>query len=143
MKGVDPLKTAGHVLTVQHGASTLPKNYFALFPAMHVAEVHLATGFQNVIWDVLESTAPELYEEMKKTLHEKFSEKLSKYDTEAIGFAKERKRVTEFFKRELLSVGIEEKVEMELDKEFIMLFNSLYTLLKPKAGTVASGDRED
>jgi len=36
---------------VQHGASTLPNEAFDRFPAMGTAEIHLATGFQNIIYD--------------------------------------------------------------------------------------------
>ncbi|MCX5825631.1 MAG: class II fructose-bisphosphate aldolase, partial [Deltaproteobacteria bacterium] len=36
---------------VQHGASTLPDEAFDRFPATGTAEVHLATGFQNIIYD--------------------------------------------------------------------------------------------
>ena len=34
---------------VQHGASTLPDEVFHLFPEHGTAEIHLATGFQNLI----------------------------------------------------------------------------------------------
>jgi fructose/tagatose bisphosphate aldolase len=36
---------------VQHGASTLPEEAFDMFPKVGTAEVHLATGFQNIIYD--------------------------------------------------------------------------------------------
>ena len=36
---------------VQHGASTLPDDAFHLFPEKETAEIHLATGFQNIIYD--------------------------------------------------------------------------------------------
>src|SRR5512137_2842081 len=36
---------------VQHGASTLPDEAFDRFPAVATAEIHLATGFQNIIYD--------------------------------------------------------------------------------------------
>ena len=36
---------------VQHGASTLPDEAFDLFPQEETVEVHLATGFQNIIMD--------------------------------------------------------------------------------------------
>src|SRR5439155_25942713 len=36
---------------VQHGASTLPDELFHQFPAVETAEIHLATGFQNVMYD--------------------------------------------------------------------------------------------
>ena len=36
---------------VQHGASTLPEEAFDNFPQVETAEIHLATGFQNLIYD--------------------------------------------------------------------------------------------
>ena len=36
---------------VQHGASTLPDDAFDMFPKMETIEVHLATGFQNIVYD--------------------------------------------------------------------------------------------
>jgi hypothetical protein len=36
---------------VQHGASTLPAELFHYFPEVETAEIHLATGFQNIIFD--------------------------------------------------------------------------------------------
>ncbi len=36
---------------VQHGASTLPDELFHRFPAVEAAEIHLATGFQNLLFE--------------------------------------------------------------------------------------------
>lgn len=36
---------------VQHGASTLPAEAFDKFPQVGTLEIHLATGFQNIIFD--------------------------------------------------------------------------------------------
>lgn len=36
---------------VQHGASTLPEEAFHMFPETGTSEIHLATGFQNIIYD--------------------------------------------------------------------------------------------
>jgi hypothetical protein len=36
---------------VQHGASTLPDEAFHHFPQNGTAEIHLATGFQNILYD--------------------------------------------------------------------------------------------
>lgn len=36
---------------VQHGASTLPDTLLSEFPKAEAAEIHLATGFQNMIFD--------------------------------------------------------------------------------------------
>ncbi|MFN0148425.1 MAG: class II fructose-bisphosphate aldolase, partial [Dehalococcoidia bacterium] len=55
----DALRRLGHTARtrygmagcVQHGASTLPDELFHLFPEAETAEVHLATGFQNLLMD--------------------------------------------------------------------------------------------
>jgi fructose/tagatose bisphosphate aldolase len=36
---------------VQHGASTLPAGAFGNFPRVETAEIHLATNFQNIVFD--------------------------------------------------------------------------------------------
>src|SRR5687767_15175761 len=36
---------------VQHGASTLPADAFGNFPRIETAEIHLATNFQNIVFD--------------------------------------------------------------------------------------------
>jgi fructose/tagatose bisphosphate aldolase len=51
--------------SVQHGASTLPESVFNKFPENDAVEIHLATGFQNMILD-----APTLPEEMKQAIRE-------------------------------------------------------------------------
>ena len=54
----DVLKRLGEVArsyglagAVQHGASTLPDELFHRFPAVETAEIHLATGFQNALYE--------------------------------------------------------------------------------------------
>jgi len=54
--------TAG---SVQHGASTLPESVFNKFPESDAVEIHLATGFQNMILD-----APTLPEAMKHEIRQ-------------------------------------------------------------------------
>jgi fructose/tagatose bisphosphate aldolase len=49
--------------SVQHGASTLPESVFNKFPESKAVEIHLATGFQNMVLD-----APSLPEEMKEAI---------------------------------------------------------------------------
>ena len=139
----DPSKPGDRVLSVQHGASTLPRHYFPLFPAMHVAEIHLATGFQNIVWDVLEKEDGELYQRMKGLTSTKFGEHIAKHKTQGIGFMKERKRVTEFVKKELLLSPAIPAIEKELGKEFTTIFSSLYSILLPKSGGMVKGNRAD
>jgi fructose-bisphosphate aldolase, class II len=51
--------------SVQHGASTLPESVFNKFPESDAVEIHLATGFQNMILD-----APSFPEEMKQAIRD-------------------------------------------------------------------------
>ena len=44
-------RSYGAAGAVQHGASTLPDELFHHFPAVETAEIHLATGFQNLLYD--------------------------------------------------------------------------------------------
>jgi fructose/tagatose bisphosphate aldolase len=44
-------REAGLAGAVQHGASTLPDELFHRFPAAETAEIHLATGFQNLLYE--------------------------------------------------------------------------------------------
>jgi hypothetical protein len=50
---------------VQHGASTLPMEYFSRFPETETVEIHLALGFNNLIFD-----HPRLPEEVKRDIRE-------------------------------------------------------------------------
>ena len=47
--------------SVQHGASTLPEQVFNRFPEAKAVEIHLATGFQNMVLD-----APSLPQDIKE-----------------------------------------------------------------------------
>jgi fructose/tagatose bisphosphate aldolase len=51
--------------SVQHGASTLPESVFNKFPEAEAVEIHLATGFQNMILD-----APTLPQEIKDDIRD-------------------------------------------------------------------------
>jgi fructose/tagatose bisphosphate aldolase len=50
---------------VQHGASTLPESVFNKFPEAEAVEIHLATGFQNMILD-----APTLPQEIRNGIRD-------------------------------------------------------------------------
>ena len=47
----DVARSYGLAGAVQHGASTLPDELFHRFPAVETAEIHLATGFQNLLYE--------------------------------------------------------------------------------------------
>ena len=51
--------------SVQHGASTLPEDVFNKFPENRAVEIHLATGFQNMVLD-----APSLPQQIKDEIRQ-------------------------------------------------------------------------
>jgi fructose/tagatose bisphosphate aldolase len=111
---------------VQHGASTLPDEAFDKFPAMGTAEIHLATGFQNIIYD--SSNFPQklrekIYEYIKNQLKDEWKEK----DTEEQFIYKTRKKGFGHFKLEMwhLPAQTRNKLGAELEKQFTFLFDKL------------------
>ena len=63
---------------VQHGASTLPDEAFDRFPATGTAEIHLATGFQNMIYDSKDFPAKlraKIYDHLKAEMKGEWKEK--------------------------------------------------------------------
>ncbi len=58
-------KEYGIAGSVQHGASTLPESVFNRFPESDAVEIHLATGFQNMVLD-----APSFPKELKREIRE-------------------------------------------------------------------------
>jgi hypothetical protein len=57
---------------VQHGASTLPDEAFDRFPAIGTAEIHLATGFQNIIYD-----SPNLPKSLRNQIYDYLNENMA------------------------------------------------------------------
>ena len=111
---------------VQHGASTLPDEAFDRFPATGTAEIHLATGFQNIIYD--SSSFPKnlkakIYEHMKTEFKSEWKEK----DTEEQFIYKTRKKGFGPFKSEMWNLPEEtlDKISGELEKQFSFLFDKL------------------
>jgi len=111
---------------VQHGASTLPDEAFDNFPAMGTAEIHLATGFQNIIYD--SSNFPkDLKEKIYEYVKTQFKDEWKEKDTEEQFIYKTRKKGIGPFKLEMwhLPAGTRNKIGAELEKQFTFLFDKL------------------
>ncbi len=111
---------------VQHGASTLPENYFYLFPESECVEVHLATGFQNFIYD--HPALPyEFREKIYSYLKNNFKNEWKEGDTEAQFLYKIRKKGFGAFKKEWwdLSYEIKENILTDLESYLEKLFTAL------------------
>ena len=111
---------------VQHGASTLPDEAFDRFPATATAEIHLATGFQNMIYDSKGFPAPlraRIYDHLRAELRGEWKEK----DTEEQFIYKSRKKGFGPFKRELWSLPADvlDEICAELEGKFTFLFDKL------------------
>ncbi len=109
---------------VQHGASTLPDELFDKFHQVGTSEIHLATGFQNIIFDHLPE---DLRNEMYKYIKEEFKDQWKEGMTEEQFIYKTRKRVFGPFKQKLWTLPdeIKERVLDALDKKFRLLFERL------------------
>jgi len=55
---------AKRMVTVQHGASTLAPELYKGFSAVGVGEVHLATEYQSIIFNIIEEKEPEVFNKM-------------------------------------------------------------------------------
>jgi fructose/tagatose bisphosphate aldolase len=111
---------------VQHGASTLPDEAFDNFPKRGTAEVHLATAFQNMIYDSRYFPVPlreMIYDYIRKDL---ISEKGAK-DTDEQFIYKTRKKGFGAFKKDMwnLAPDVLKGIGKELENKFFFLFDQL------------------
>jgi len=111
---------------VQHGASTLPNEAFDKFPAVGTAEVHLATGFQNIIYDSSHFPA-DLKRKIYDYIGTHFAGERKEKDTEEQFIYKTRKKGFGPFKQELraLPKEIRDAIGAELENQFLFLFEKL------------------
>ncbi len=111
---------------VQHGASTLPEAAFSLFPKAGTAEVHLATGFQNIIYDS-EYFPRELTDTIAARLVNNYSNEAKQGETREQFLYKTRKKAFGDFKREIWDLPQEsvQAIGQALEDRFSLLFREL------------------
>ena len=130
----DTLKTLSHLARaeyglagcVQHGASTLPEEAFDMFPKIGAAEIHLATGFQNIIYDspsLPKAFREEVYEFVKK----EFAGERKEGETEEQFIYGTRKKALGPLKKRWwdLPGDVKSGIMKELEERFGLLFNKL------------------
>ncbi|MHB8770372.1 MAG: class II fructose-bisphosphate aldolase [Syntrophales bacterium] len=111
---------------VQHGASTLPNEAFDRFPATGTAEIHLATGFQNIVYD-----SPNFPGDLRAKIYDYVKREAAsdrkEGDTEEQFIYKTRKKGTGPFKRDLwdLPQALRLALGKELEAQFALLFRKL------------------
>jgi fructose/tagatose bisphosphate aldolase len=111
---------------VQHGASTLPEEAFHHFPTNGTAEIHLATGFQNILYD--DGGLPDaLRAEMMAWCLANCADERKPDETEEQFLYKTRKKAIGPFKRALwtLPPEAEEGIGANLHTKFGLLFDHL------------------
>lgn len=111
---------------VQHGASTLPDEAFDMFPQVGTVEVHLATGFQNIIFD--SPNFPEdLLAAINKHLAAQYKDEKKEGETEEQFLYKTRKKAFGDFKKELwhLPQRNHHGLMQELEDRFSLIFHKL------------------
>jgi fructose/tagatose bisphosphate aldolase len=111
---------------VQHGASTLPPDAFDAFPRVGACEIHLATDFQNMIYDHPQFPKA-LKDEMYAWLRVHAADERKPKDTEEQWLYKSRKKAIGPFKRRAweLPAGVREAIGAALEERFAFLMKQL------------------
>jgi fructose/tagatose bisphosphate aldolase len=111
---------------VQHGASTLPPDAFHAFPEVGACEIHLATDFQNMVYEHPAFPAA-LKSEMYAWLKEHATEERKPNDTEGQFYYKARKKAIGPFKRQLwgLDEATRKAIGGSLEERFSFLMGKL------------------
>jgi len=109
---------------VQHGASTLPNEAFHRFSEVECAEIHLATQFQNLVYEYLPlDLKEEIYDWLKNNLS---NERKPDWSNDQFIY-KTRKKALGPFKAKInsLSRDLKNKISYKLEEEFSFLFDQL------------------
>ena len=111
---------------VQHGASTLPREYFHKFPEMETLEIHLATGFMNVYMDNPAFPA-ELTAKINRYLDANHSDERKEGQTDIQFQMKTRKKAIGPFKPEMWAMdpAASAVVFQALEDEFSFFYDQL------------------
>ena len=109
---------------VQHGASTLPDTAFNNFPKRETAEIHLATNFQNMLFDHMPA-------ELRATIYDWLStnakDERKSTDSDEQFYYKTRKKALGPFKKQLWDLPDATKLVLAkaYDEKFAFLFQQL------------------
>jgi fructose/tagatose bisphosphate aldolase len=111
---------------VQHGASTLPEEVFDEFPKSQTAEIHLATGFQNMVYDHPAFPA-ELKQEITEWCRTNAADERKAGETDEQFFYKTRKKAIGPFKQRMweFAPNVKDPIVRDLEAKFGFLFQKL------------------
>lgn len=111
---------------VQHGASTLPSEAFHKFVETEATEVHLATEFQNMVYE-----NPHFPEELRNRIYDWIKQNLAgerkEGQTEEQFIYKTRKKALGPFKKEIFGLpqNIKDAIVTSVEEKFDFLFKQL------------------
>jgi fructose/tagatose bisphosphate aldolase len=117
-------KEFGLAGAVQHGASTLPDEAFDAFPRVGACEIHLATNFQNLLYDHMPSG---MREGIYKWLDQNAADERKPKDSADQFYYKTRKKALGPFKRDIWGMpeDVKERLAKVYDEKFAFLFEKL------------------
>jgi fructose/tagatose bisphosphate aldolase len=111
---------------VQHGASTLPPEAFDAFPRVGACEIHLATDFQNMVYEHPQFPK-DLKAEMYAWIRTNATEEKKPKDTEEQFIYKARKKAIGPFKQQMWSISADARqaIGQSLEERFTFLMKQL------------------
>ncbi|HJQ39092.1 MAG TPA: class II fructose-bisphosphate aldolase [Thermoanaerobaculia bacterium] len=112
--------------SVQHGASTLPEEVFNKFPENDAVEIHLATGFQNMILDAA-SLPQEMKDGIRQFCFDHCMDERKDGETDEQFVYKTRKKAIGPFKQRMWDLPAEAKQPIldAIEKKFEFLMEKL------------------
>jgi fructose/tagatose bisphosphate aldolase len=122
--GVIARKEYGLAGTVQHGASTLPDAMFHRFREVETAEIHLATGFQNALYENPAFPA-ELHAQIEQWCFGNALDERKPDQTDQQFVYTTRKKALGPFKRQLWDLEAKDEILADQAKKIGFLFHEL------------------
>ena len=122
--GVVARREYGLAGTVQHGASTLPDELFHRFREVETAEIHLATGFQNLLYEH-PAFPPVLLEEIERWQFENALDERKPDQTDEQFVYTTRKKALGPFKRQLWDLPTKDAILADQAKKIGFLYAEL------------------
>lgn len=109
---------------VQHGASTLPANAFGKFPEVGTVEIHLATNFMNIVFDLLPA---DLLDQAYAYVRKDLANEWKSSQTEEQFIYSSRKKAVGQFKRVWwhMDAAKQQEIADALQAQFEFLFDQL------------------
>jgi fructose/tagatose bisphosphate aldolase len=117
-------RTYGLAGAVQHGASTLPDELFHHFPKVETAEIHLATGFQNSLYEH-PAFPRDLLAEIEGWCNTNCAEERREGEAADVFLYKTRKKALGPYKRQLWELPTKDEILADQHKKLSFLYEQL------------------